>query len=104
MAGIGGLTFANDRAALSLAPGPQGMRLGLFPTSTIGGQLTVTLPGDEPGTSDVRTLDVQLSPDRPFVQDLPLATAAPSQGEVHVTLVDAGGETVFDWQGAAQLR
>ena len=98
VARIGGLTFANDRAALSLAPVQGGLRLGLFPTTAISGRLTVTLPGAAPAT-----FDVQLSPDQPLVRDLPLNAAAGQQGEVAVSLV-ADGETVFEWQGASVLR
>lgn len=89
VAKIGGLTFANDRAALALTPAAGGVRLGLFPTTAITGQLTVTLPGANPVT-----FDVQLAPDKPFRQDFP-ATAGP----IAVALV-SGGETVFEWQGA----
>lgn len=101
VAKIGGLTFANDRAALSLGPSPAtpgNVRLGLFPTTAITGTLTVTLPGAAPAT-----FDVQLSPDQPLVRDLPLSGTAGQQGQAAVTLV-VDGETVFDWSGVAQLR
>ncbi len=99
VAQIGGLTFANDRAALALGPGATGgVRVGLFPTTALSGRLTVGLPGAAP-----LTLDVAFSPDRPFVRELPLAAGAGREGQVSVTL-EAGGETVFEWQGVAQLR
>lgn len=98
VAKIGGLTFANDRAALSLAPGPAGLRVGLFPTTAVSGRLTVALPGAAPVA-----LDVQLSPEQPLVRDLPLSPSAGQQGPVAVTL-ETGGETLFEWQGVVQLR
>jgi len=58
---------------LSLAPGPNGVRLGLFPTTAMAAG-EVTLPGDEP-----LTFDAQLSPDQPLVQDLVLEPAVPRQ-------------------------
>ncbi len=97
VAKIGGVTFANDRAALSLAPSQGGVRLGLFPTTAVAGKLTVTLPGVAP-----QTLDVQLSPDKPFVRDFATAVAG-GQGQVRVTLV-AGGETILDWSGEIERR
>ncbi len=98
VAKIGGLTFANDRAALALTPSAGGVRLGLFPTSALSGRLTVTLPGAAPAT-----FDVALSPSQPLVRELPWNAGADQQGQVSVSL-DAGGETVFEWQGVAQLR
>ena len=98
VARIGGLTFANDRAALALAPAAGGVRVGLFPTTAMTGKLTVTLPGAAPATSTCRSAPTSPSP------RASARAGAGQQGQVAVTLVDAGGETLFEWQGAALLR
>ncbi len=99
VAGIGGLTFANDRAALSLAPFGGKLRAGLFPTSTVSGRVTVTVQGGTPVA-----LDAQISPERPFLADLVLPDGVPAEGEAAVTLVDAAGATLFEWSGRVPLR
>ncbi len=99
VAKIGGVTFADEAAAVSLIPSSGGLRLGVFPTTALSGRLTISLPGAEP-----LTLDAQLSPEQPFVRELVLPQSAPSQGQVAITLADGGGAIVFEWQGPAQLR
>lgn len=99
VAGIGGVTFADEDAAVSLIPAANSLQLGVFPTTALSGKLTIVLPGAGP-----LTLDAQLSPEQPFVRELLLGEGVASQGQVAISLVDRGGATVFEWQGAAQLR
>jgi hypothetical protein len=99
VAGIGGLTFANDRAALSLVPFDGKLRAGLFPTSAVSGRITITVQGGLPVT-----LDAQLSPERPFLADLVLPDGVPAEGDAAVTLVDASGATLLEWNGRVPLR
>jgi len=99
VAGIGGVTFADEIAAVSLAPTSNSLQFGMFPTTALSGKLAITLPGADP-----LTLDAQMSPEQPFVRELLLGEGVASQGQVAISLVDRGGATVFAWQGAAQLR
>ncbi len=99
VAGIGGVTFANDAAALALLPASGRLKVGLFPTTALRGRLTVILPGMEPSVREVT-----ISPAQPLVQEVALAEGVPAQGQVAVTLVDAQGRTLFEWQGQAALR
>ena len=99
VAGIGGVTFADETAAVSLLPRSNSLQLGMFPTTALSGKLTISLPGADP-----LTLDAQMSPEQPFVRELLLGEGVASQGQVAISLVDRGGATVFEWQGAAQLR
>lgn len=99
VARIGGVTAANDQGALALIPAGGRLKIGLFPASAMRGRLTVTLPGMAPLAQNVA-----LTPAQPFVQEVTLADAAPAQGAVAVTLVDAQGRTLFEWRGQAQLR
>lgn len=99
VAGIGGVTFANDAAALALLPADGRLKVGLFPTTALRGRLTITLPGMEPSVRDVA-----ISPAQPLVQEVMLAEGVPAQGQAAVTLLDAQGRTLFEWQGQAVLR
>jgi hypothetical protein len=99
VAGIGGVTYANEDGALALVPGSGRLKVGLFPTAAARGKLTVSLPGMEPVIADV-----DVSPAHPYVQDIGLPDSVPAQGDVSVTLLDAGGEVQFSFQGQAQLR
>jgi hypothetical protein len=99
VAGIGGLTHANDRAALSLVPAGGKLRAGLFPTTPVTGRATITLEGASPVT-----LDVQMSPAQPFLADLVLPDGVSAAGQAAVTLVDAAGATVYEWSGRVPLR
>ena len=99
VAGIGGVTFANTAAALSLGPAAGGLRLGVFPTEATEGQVTIELPGVEP-----LTLDLRAGPAAPFVRELGLPGSVPAAGEVSVRLVDRTRGTILEWTGAVQLR
>lgn len=99
VAGIGGLTFANDRAALSLIPFSGKLRAGLFPTGAVSGRVTITVQGGSPVT-----LDATISPERPFLADLVLPDGVPAEGEAAVTFVDTSGATLFEWSGRVPLR
>ncbi len=99
VARIGGITAANDQGTLALLPSGGRLRVGLFPTAVMRGRLTVTLPG-----MASLTQDVAINPAQPFVREVTLADGVPAQGPVAVTVVDAQGRTLFEWQGQAQLR
>jgi hypothetical protein len=94
VAGIGGVTYANSAAALSLVSTGDRLKLGLFATTATSGQLTVALPGADPFVQAIA-----LDPAHPFVHEFELPGSAPAQGEVAVTLTAAQGEVLLDWRG-----
>ncbi len=99
VAGIGGVTVANDDGALALIPADSRLKVRLFPTTAMRGTLTIALPGMAPIAKSVA-----LSPTRPFAQEIALPDATPAQGQVSVTLVGSGGQVQFSYSGVAQLR
>lgn len=99
VAGIGGVTFADDAAALALLPADGRLKVGLFPTTALHGRLTVLLPGMAPVVSEVA-----ISPAQPWMQAVALEAGVPAQGQAAVTLADAQGRVLFEWQGQVTLR
>ena len=99
VAGIGGVAYANEDAALSLTPSAGGLKVGLFPTAAASGRLTVSLPGMDPILANV-----VLDPAHPLVREIPLSESVPAQGHVKVTLTDADGAVLFEYEGQAVLR
>ena len=99
VAGIGGITYANEDGALALMPGNGRLKIGLFPTAAAAGTLTISLPGAEPVVAQV-----DLNPARPYVQEIALPDSVPAQGDASVTLIDGSGGVQFSFQGPAQLR
>jgi hypothetical protein len=99
VAHIGNVTYAAEGEAINLSPAGDRLRVGVFPTIAVKGQLKVTLPGMEPVVRQV-----QISPASPFVGEIPYAGSVPTRGEVALTLTESGGATVFTWQGEVVLR
>ena len=99
VAGIGGVTQANEDAALAMQSDGKTLRIGIFPTSALLGQVTITVPGMDPV---VRSVDID--PARPFTAEIPLAAGVPAQTAVAVTLADNAGETLLSSQAQVQLR
>jgi hypothetical protein len=98
-AGIGGVTYAAAGGALNLAPAGGALRVAVFPTAAVRGQLKLTVPGLAPIDRSV-----EISPARPFNEQLALPAAAPAQGEVSLALTDGRGEVALAWRGMARLR
>ena len=86
-------------ARLSLIPSAGRLKVALSPTTAVRGKLTVSLPGMEPIIANI-----EASPAQPFAQDIVLPDSVPAQGQVSVTLVDAGGQVQFAYTGTARLR
>ena len=99
VAGIGGVTQANEDAALALRSDGNTLHVGIFPTAALQGQVTIAVQGMDPV---VRSVDID--PARPFTADIPLAAGVSSQAEVAVTLADNAGETLLSAQVQVQLR
>ncbi len=99
VAGIGGVTQANEDAALALRSDGNTLHVGVFPTSAMQGQVTIAIPGMDPL---VRAVDID--PARPFTAEIALAAGVPAQAEVAVTLVDDTGAELFSAQEQVQVR
>jgi len=99
VAGIGGVTHATAAAALHLAPEAGALRVGLFPTTPVQGEIRIALPGAAPIAKPV-----DISPAQPFSEAIPLPAGAPVRGEVSVSLVNAQGETVYEYRGQVDLK
>lgn len=99
VAGIGGVTQANEDAALAVRSDGNTLHIGIFPTSAFQGQVTIAIPGMDPV---VRSVDID--PAQPLAADIALAAGVPAQAEVIVTLENGGGEQVFTAQAPVQLR
>jgi hypothetical protein len=94
VAGIGGVTHATAAAALHLTPEPGALRVSLFPTTPVQGEIRIALPGAAPIVKPV-----SISPAQPFSEAIPLPAGAPDRGDVAVTLVNTQGVTVYEYRG-----
>jgi hypothetical protein len=99
VAGIGGVTHATAAAALYLAPEPGALRVNLFPTTPVQGEIRITLPGAAPVAKPVN-----ISPAQPFSEALPLPAGAPARDEITVTLVNTQGKPVYEYRGQVALK
>ena len=99
VAGIGGVTQANEDAALALRSDGSTLRVGIFPTAAIQGQVTIAVLGMDPV---VRSVDID--PARPYTAEIPLAAGVPAQATVAVTLANNAGETLLASQTQVQVR
>jgi len=99
VAGIGGVTQANEDAALALRSDGNTLHVGIFPTAALQGQVTIVVPGMDPV---VRTVDTDSA--RPFTTEIPLAAGVPTQAAVAVTLINTVGETLLSSTTQVQLR
>ncbi len=95
---IGGLDFANREAALSLEAQPGSLHLGLATTSYQKGTIVLLLGEDE-----LHRQEVAVSPDSPYVREVPLPAGAPARAHVSLRFLGAddtvivrfGENTVF---------
>ena len=99
VAGIGGVTDANQDAAIALRSDGSTLHVGIFPTAAMQGQVTIAVQGMDPV---VRSVDID--PARPFTAEIPLAAGVSARAEVAVTLADATGEVLFSSKAQVQLR
>ena len=95
VAGIGAVTQANEDAALAVRSDGKTLRVGIFPTAALQGQVTIAVQGMEPV---VRSVDID--PARPVTIEIPLAAGVPAQAAVAVDLVDTAGALMLSSQSA----
>jgi hypothetical protein len=99
VAGIGGVTHAEEAGALRVEAQGKELTLGLFLTQPTAGRLTVSLDGAE-----IMSLPVAAAPERPFLQVFEYTGADVNDGEVVVTLSDLDGAKVLEYRGKITLR
>ncbi|RME54240.1 MAG: DUF5107 domain-containing protein, partial [Caldilineae bacterium] len=86
---IGGVTYADEVAALHVQPAEGGLRIGLYPTRPMNG--TLILAAD---VQEVDRVPVKASPAQPFNHLAPIAEV---QGPVDIRLTDRAGRTLFSY-------
>jgi hypothetical protein len=99
VAGINGVTHATAAAALHLSIEPTALRVSLFPTTPVQGEIRVALPGAAPIAKAVT-----ISPAEPFSAAIPLPADAAAPTEVTVTLVNAQGQTIYAYRGPIGVK
>jgi len=75
------------------------LRIGIFPTAPLQGQVTIAVQGMDPV---VRSVDID--PGQPFTAEIALAAGVPASAAVAVTLTSNAGETLLSAQVQVQLR
>ncbi|HUW09986.1 MAG TPA: DUF5107 domain-containing protein [Anaerolineae bacterium] len=84
VAGLGGIVYAGQGGAVNLRAEAEGLRVGVFPTRSLQGDLTIML-------DDVRihvAEDVRMSPELPWQQLLTLPADRSGRGRVELRLID----------------
>jgi hypothetical protein len=99
VAGIGPVTQADGDVALSVRSDGDMLRIGIFPTSPLQGQVTIAVQGMEPVA---RAVDID--PAQPLTVEIPLAAGVPAQAAVAVDVVDADGALMLSSQTQVQVR
>jgi hypothetical protein len=98
-AGIGGVTHATPEAALHLWSEGRRLRLGLYASRPVAGQLTIVLPG-----APAITQEIVAAPDRPYTQEFNYTGPEINAGEATVTLTGADGAVLLEYRGPVTLR
>ena len=97
--GIGGLSYADEVAAIYLFPQDGGLRAGFYPTRPMDGALVASANGREVGR-----LPIKASPDAPFVGRFLAGDQLPASGPLHVRFEDAAGRVLFETDYFGRLR
>jgi len=96
---IGGLSYADEVAAIHLAPGDGGLVAGFYPTRPVDGALVASANGQEIGR-----LPIKASPDAPFVGRFLGGDQLPNSGPLHVYFADGAGRLLFEMDYFGPLR
>jgi len=97
--GIGGLSYADEVAAIHLYPKEGGLSVGFYPTRPMDGVLVAAVDGQE-----IERMPIKARPDAPFVARFLGGDRLPDRGPVNVRFEDAAGRTLFETVYAGPLR
>lgn len=97
--GIGGLSSADEVAAIHLYPEDGGLSVGFYPTRPMDGALVVAAGGQEAGR-----IFIKASPDAPFVGRLLSGEQMPASGPLAIRFEDAAGRLLIETTYAGPLR
>jgi uncharacterized protein YraI len=96
---IGGLTYADEGAAIHVRPETDGLAVGFYPTRPLGGALVALANGRELARRPLRT-----SPDEPFNALLVLAADLPDSGPIEIRFEDGAGRAFFSYTYSGPIR
>jgi len=88
---IGGLTFANDAAAIHVEPSAAGLQVGFYPTRPMEGTLVVAAEGAERAQIALRA-----HPNAPF-RGLIVAPTQPPRSSIQVRFEDGAGRVLLEY-------
>lgn len=97
--GIGGLSFADEVAAIHLFPTEGRLHAGFYPTRPMDGLLVAASGGREVGR-----MAVKASPDAPFAGPFLSAEQLPAGGPLAVRFQDSAGRVLFSMDYSGPLR
>ncbi len=89
--GIGGLSYADEVAAIYLASEASGLAASFYPTRPMDGQLVASLDGQEVGR-----LPIKASPDAPFVGGVFTGLPSGISRPLRIHFEDAAGHLLFE--------
>ncbi len=96
---IGGLTYADEVAALNVRPQNGNLTVGIYPTRPLDGALVALVNGQEIGR---QTLEI--SPQTPFNGTLIASTDLPARGPIQIRIQDSAGRAFFQYTYSGPLR
>lgn len=97
--GIGGLTYADEVAAINVYPGTGGMKIGLYPTRPMDGTLII-----DSGVGEPRQLPLKISPDAPLNEVISLGDNVPASGALEFRIEDTVGHALFNYTYTGPLK
>lgn len=95
---IGGLTYADEVAALNVRPQAEGLAIGVYPTRPLDGVLVVLAAGREVGR---RPLNI--SPEAPFDGVIVPNAELPGEGPLEIQFQDSAGRAFFTYTYSGSL-
>lgn len=96
---IGGLSYADEVAAIHLSPGDGSLRVGFYPTRPLDGTLIAAT-----GAGEVGRLSIKASPDAPFVGRFLSGEQLPNSGPLAVRFEDGAGRVLFSMDYTGPMR
>lgn len=96
---IGGLTYADEVAAIHVRPEAAGLVVGFYPTRPVGGALVALFNGRE-----LERRALRISPDEPFNDLLISAAVLPDGGPIEIRFEDGAGRAFFSYTYSGSIR